>query len=315
MKWQANEQFNVGIDFTILNNRISGTLDYFQKTTTDLLYPSYPIQPAPQGSVVTWINLDGKILNSGLEATINASIINDGNVAWDLGVIATFVRNNVSGLKSPFLTGYLTGGGMSGTEVQQIKNDAPMNTFYTRKFLGIDPSTGLSIYEDNGAFYNVGNPNPTTLLGINTTFTFKKLVFTTNLYGAFGQSIYNNTLNSTISVGNIRAGKNIALSVFQKPVKESLANPVTASSRYIESADYLKMGNATIAYNIGSIGKAFKQGRLYVTVQNVFTITNYSGFNPEVNIDRSVNGVPSLGIDNHTYPTARTIIIGMSFSL
>ena len=137
LKWQADEQFNVGIDFTILKNRISGTLDYFQKTTTDLLYPSYPIQPAPQGSVVTWINLDGKILNSGLEASINASIINDDNVAWDLGVNATFVRNNVSGLKSPILTGYLTGGGMSGVTVQQIKNDAPMNTLYTRNFSGL----------------------------------------------------------------------------------------------------------------------------------------------------------------------------------
>jgi hypothetical protein len=135
------------------------------------------------------------------------------------------------------------------------------------------------------------------------------------MYGAFGHSIYNNTLNSTLSVGNVNGGKNIALSVYQNPVKESVANPVAASSRYIESGNYLKMGNATIAYNIGSIGKAFKQSRFYVTAQNVFTITNYSGFNPEVNIDRNINGVPSLGIDNHTYPTARTIIIGISFSL
>jgi len=315
LKWQADEQFNVGVDFTILKNRISGTLDYFHKTTTDLLYPSYPIQPAPQGSIVTWINLDGKIQNSGVEASINTSIISDDNVAWDFGVNATFIRNNVSGLKSPILTGYLTGGGMSDVTVQQIKNDAPMNTFYTRKYLGIDPDTGGSIYEDNGSFFNVGNPNPTALLGINTTFRIKKFSLTANLYGAFGHSIYNNTLNSSLSVGNIGGGKNIALSVFQNPVKESLANPVAASSRYIENGDYLKMGNVTIDYNIGSIGKAFKQSRLYVTAQNVFTLTNYSGFNPEVNIDRNINGVPSLGIDNHTYPTARTIIIGMSFSL
>jgi iron complex outermembrane receptor protein len=279
------------------------------------LYPSDPIQPAPPGSVVTWINLDGKIRNSGLEASINASIINGVNVVWNFGVNATFVRNNVSGLESPILTGRLTGGGMSGVMVQQIKNDAPMNTFFTRKFLGIDPSEGQSTYEDNGALQNVGNPNPTTLLGINTTLTINKLSLTANLYGAFGHSIYNNTLNSTLNVGNMTRGKNIALSVFQEPVKESLANPVAASSRYIESGDYLKMGNATITYNIGSIGKAFKQSRVYMTAQNVFTITNYSGFDPEVNIDRSFNGVPSLGIDNQTYPTARTIIIGMSFSL
>jgi iron complex outermembrane receptor protein len=315
LKWQADEQFNVGVDFTIFNNRISGTLDYFHKTTTDLLYPSYPIQPAPQGSIFTWINLDGEILNSGIEASINTSIINQADVGWDFGVNATFVKNNVSGLKSPILTGYLTGGGMSGVTVQRIQNDAPMNTFYTRRHLGIDPSTGLSIYEDNGAFYNVGNPNPTTLLGINTTFRYRKLSLTANLYGAFGHSIYNNTLNSSLAVGNISTGKNIALSIFQEPVKESLGNPVTASSRFIESGDYLKLGNATIAYDIGSIGKAFKQSRVYMTAQNVFTLTNYSGFNPEVNIDRNVNGIPSLGIDNHAYPTARTIIVGVSFSL
>ena len=190
LKWQADEQFNVGIDVTILKNRISGTVDFFQKITTDLLYRSYPIEPSPQGSVVTWINLDGKIQNSGLEATINASIINDSDFAWDFGVNATFVKNTVSGLTSPILTGSLHGPGTSGVTVQQIQNGSPMNTFYTRKYLGIDPSTGFAVYEDNGnTFYNVGNPNPTTLLGINTTFKYKQLDFTINLYGAFGQSI------------------------------------------------------------------------------------------------------------------------------
>jgi TonB-dependent starch-binding outer membrane protein SusC len=139
LKWQADEQFNVGVDFTILKNRISGTLDYFQKTTTDLLYPNYPIQPAPTGTFATWINLDGKIQNTGLEASINAAIINSVNVAWDFGVNATFVKNNVSGLKYPILTGYLTGGGMSGVTVQQIQNDAPIIHFIPENFWGLIP--------------------------------------------------------------------------------------------------------------------------------------------------------------------------------
>lgn len=314
LKWQADEQFNFGIDFSILKNRISVTLDYFDKITTDLLFPSYPIQPAP--NVVTWINLDGKIQNKGLEATLNTTVIQSENFTWDFGLNATFIKNNVSGLVSPILTGALNGGGMSGVTVQQIQNGAPMNVFHTRKYLGINETNGLSRYEDDGnRFYNVGNPNPTTLLGMNSTFRFKKLYLTTYMYGAFGHSIYNNTLNTTLNVGNIETGQNIAESIFQNPVKESPANPVEPSSRYIEKGDYLKMGNATLSYNAGSIGKAFKQTRFYITGQNLFTITNYSGFDPEINIDKSVGTVPSLGIDYEAYPRATSILFGINFTL
>ncbi len=316
LKWQADEQSNIGVDFTILNHKISGTFDYFKKTTTDLLYPSYPIQPAPPGSVVTWINLDGKIQNSGLETTINASIIDHEDITWDFGFNASFLKNNVSGLKSPIPTGALDGPGMSGVTVQKIQSGVPMNTFFTRKYLEIDPITGLAVYQDNGnTFYNVGNPNPTAILGINSTFRLKKLSLSAYMYGAFGQSIYNNTLNSTLNVGNIGSGKNIALSVYQNPIKEALSNPVTPSSRFIEKGDYLKMGNVTLGYDLGKIGKSLKQTRIYVTGQNLFTITKYSGFDPEVNIDKNINGVPSLGIDYQAYPSAISIITGFNFSL
>jgi TonB-dependent starch-binding outer membrane protein SusC len=281
-----------------------------------LLYPNFPIQPAPPGTVASWVNLDGKIRNTGLEATIRASIFDHGNFGWDFGVNATFLRNNVSGLKSPLFTGSLDGRGMSGVTVQEIQNGTPMNSFYTRKFNGIDPTTGLSVYQDNGyTFFKVGNPNPTKLLGINSTFRYKQLSLAINMYGAFGQSIYNNTLNSTLSVGNINVGQNMALSVYQNPVKESVFNPVEPSSRFIEKGDYLRMSNATLSYTLGNRGKVVKQARVYITGQNLFTITNYSGFNPEINIDKSVNGVPSLAIDYQAYPSARTIILGVNFSL
>ena len=219
-------------------------------------------------------------------------------------------------MSTPILTGALHGPGTSGTTVQEIRNDAPMNSFFTRKYLGINPADGLSQYEDNGnTFYNVGNPNPTTLLGINTMLQYKKVSLNAYLYGAFGHSIYNNTLNTTLNVGNIETGKNIALSVYENPIKESTANPSTPSSRYVEKGDYLRLGNATLTYHAGNIGKAFKQMNIYLTGQNIFTLTKYSGFNPEVNIDKSVNGVPSLGIDYQAYPAARTILLGINFSL
>jgi iron complex outermembrane receptor protein len=133
--------------------------------------------------------------------------------------------------------------------------------------------------------------------------------------GAFGYVIYNNTLNNVINVGSINNGKNIALSVFQDPIKESFANPVTASSRFLESGNYLKMTNATLSYGIGNIGSSFRGINVYVTGQNLFVITKFTGFDPEVNVDKSVNGVPSVAIEYIPYPSARTITFGVNFSL
>ena len=159
-------------------------------------------------------------------------------------------------MPSPIVYGWLQGSGTSGASVEVIQNGLPMNAFYTRKFLGLDKSTGFAIYEDDGnTFYYVGNPNPKTLLGISSTLRYKKFSLTANMYGAFGQDIFNNTLMNVINVGGINAGRNIGLSVYEDPVKESLANPVTPSSRYIVKGNYFKMANLTISYNSGRCGK------------------------------------------------------------
>ena len=191
-----------------------------------------------------------------------------------------------------------------------------MQTFYTRKFLGLDKATGLSVYEDDGAtFYHVGNPNPSTLLGLSSTFNYNKFSLTANMYGAFGQDIYNGPLMAHLNVANIQGGNNIALSVYKEPVKESFANPVTPSSRFIMSGSYFKMANLTLAYAFGNVAKTFKGMNVYVTAQNLFIITKYPGFDPELNSNASINNIPSLGIDYPHYPTARTFILGINFSL
>lgn len=312
LKWQSDKQYNIGIDFSILNNRISGTLDYFNKTTTDLLFPGPPIQPAPPSSVVRWINLDGKVINKGFEILLNGGIVRNENFSWDLNVNATFLKNNVSGMPLPVYTGYV------GGAVQIIENGHPMQTFYTRKFLGLDKSSGISVYQysDSVSNYYVGNPNPSTLLGISSTFRYNKLSITANMYGAFGQDIYNVTQMFVLNVAGIKGGGNIGLSVYQDPVKESFANPVTPSSRYIMKGSYFKMANLTVAYALGDVAKTFKGMNLYVTCKNLFMITKYPGFDPEVNsITGGPNDVPSLGIDNPHYPSQRNIIVGINFSL
>jgi TonB-linked SusC/RagA family outer membrane protein len=315
LKWQADRQYNIGLDFGLFKSKLTGTIDYFNKRTEDLLFPSAPIQPAPPGSVVRWVNLPGNIDNKGVEVQLNANIIARPDLTWDFGVNATFIKNTVDGLPAPIATGALHGQGISGTTVQVIRSGLPINAFFTREFVELDKASGQAVYTDNGStFYFVGDPNPSTLLGITTSLNYKKFNVTINMNGAFGQDIYNNTLNNVINVGSINGGRNIAVSVYESAVKESFANPVTASSRFIEKGGYLKMANATIAYNLGTIAKTFKSAQVYLTGQNLFVITDFTGFDPEVNVDKNVNGIPSVGIEYTPYPSARTIIFGLNFS-
>ena len=311
LKWQSDRQYNIGIDFSVFNNMISGTIDYFNKATTNLLFPSAPIQPAPPDAAIRWINLDGEIQNKGLEALINAAIINNKNFGFNLSANATFLKNNVTELPAPVYTGFISG------PIQIIENGYPMNTFFTRKFLGIDKASGFSNYVDSGAtFYHVGDPNPKILLGISPSVHYKKLSLTANMYGAFGQDIFFTPLLAALNVGGINVGSNIGLSVFRNPVKESPANPSQSpSSRYIFNGSYLKMAGLTINYALGNVKNIFKDGNIYITGQNLFIITKYPGFSPETNFDASINSIPSLGIDAPHYPSSRTVIFGVRFSL
>ena len=326
LKWQSDAQYNVGIDFALFNNKVTATVDYFNKKTTDLLFPSAPIQPAPPGGVVRWVNLAGEIVNKGVEASVTTSLIDNERVGLGFNVNATFIRNSVSGVPGTIFTGALNGQGLSGVFVQVIQDGLPINAFYTRDFRGLD-ANGQGIYGGDGALSFVGNPNPKTLLGFSTNARFMKLSLVANFTGVFGQDIYNNTLNSVGNVGQIGAGKNIALVTFENPSKESLTNAVTASSRYVEKGDYLKLSNVTLSYGIGSIGKAFKGANVYASGQNLFVLTKYTGFDPEISTNKAAggnagtngsspsNGIPSIGIDYVGYPSARVFTFGVNFSL
>jgi iron complex outermembrane receptor protein len=102
----------------------------------------------------------------------------------------------------------------------------------------------------------------------------------------------------------------LARSLGEKPV-----NPSSASTRYLEKGNYMKMGNATISYSIGSLGKSIKNANIYLTGQNLFILTDFTGFDPEVNVSKPLNGIPSFGMEYIPYPSARTVTIGINFSL
>jgi iron complex outermembrane receptor protein len=315
LKWEKSTTANAGIDFGILRDRPTGSIEYFRKKTTDLLFQFDAIQPAPASKY--WINLPGEVINQGVELSLNGSLIRQNDINWNASVNASYLKNELRNYNGPtVLTGDISGQGLSGSRVQRLANNQPLNAFYVREFLGIDKATGLNRLTKNGdTLLFIGDPNPDVILGISTDFTYKKFSVVVNMNGAFGHDIYNNTLNAVIPIGNLRTGRNVASSLMNLSPREDLANTVVTSSRYLEKGNYLKMANATISYNIGNIGRELKNLNVFITGQNLFILTDYSGFDPEVNTDKNVDDVPSFGIEYIPYPSARTFTVGINFSL
>jgi iron complex outermembrane receptor protein len=134
-----------------------------------------------------------------------------------------------------------------------------------------------------------------------------------NAGGAFGYMIYNNTATSVTNINNITSGRNIDKNSLASG--EAISDGAAASTRFLESGNYVKLRNATLRYNVGNVGKQLKNLSLYVSGTNLFVITKFSGFDPEVNIDKNNNNYPSRSIEYIPYPTARTITFGLNFSL
>ena len=314
LKWETNTMSNIGIDFGFFDNRLTGTMDWFSRNTQDLLFANDVVAPGPSAGQV-WSNLDATIINSGFEFALNYGIIRNSDMTWNIGGNIAFLKNEIQDLVGEYETGELSGQGMSNVRSQRMVAGQPLNVYKLKQFEGIDKATGQSIYTDDGntLFYS-GNPNPKTVYGLTTDFSWNKLFAVANMNGAAGHLLYNNTANSVLPVGNI-GSRNIASNLLGDNVDESASNAVSPSTRYLEKGDYLKLANLTFGYRFGNLGKTFRNVTLTLTGQNLFVITNFTGFDPEVNVDKSVNGIPSRGIEYIPYPSARTILLGLTFGL
>lgn len=323
LKWESSNTVNAGIDFALFNYRVTGSLEYFRKVTTDALFERTLAQPAPSGRI--WVNLDGEIVNKGWELSLFGALIETQHLTWNLGLNGTYLDNSVSGLPGFYETANLRGQGFSGVLGQRMVSGQPLNVWYLARYAGLDPATGTSMYEGpdgqasssidpaQNKFY-VGSPNPKYLLGISTDLTYKKFSATINMNGTFGHYIFNNTFATVLGINNLPA-RNMAKVFFDKSLKESSSNSAAPSTRYLEKGNYLKMGNATLRYNFGNIGNVFRGLTVSLTGQNLFVLTKYNGFDPEVNTDGGSGGIPSLGIEYLPYPTSRTFLLGVNFSL
>jgi iron complex outermembrane receptor protein len=311
LKWETSTTLNVGIDFGILSNRVYGSLDYFNKSTTDLLFQFPTIQPAPAGFY--WVNLDGELVNKGIELSVNTLLVDNDKLTWNLGLAVTSIQNELNNYNGPAVDyGGLFGQGSTGAVSQRLANGQPLNAWYLRQYEGLGEN-GVSKYTDNEALAFVGDPNSDLQLGLTTSLTAGKLTLDLSANGEFGHTIFNNTRMSVLPITNLGT-RNIDASLIGGSIQESTANAIKGSSRYLESGDYMKLTNARLSYNLGNLGKNLRNAVLYVQGTNLLVFTNYTGFDPEVNTVNTANGLPSFGIEYIPYPSARTFIVGANFS-
>ena len=316
LKWESTTTANVGADFSLLKGKINGSIDYFNRDTKDLLFPRDAADPVTPNGAIQWSNIDGDVINKGFEISLNGDIIKKKDLTWNLGVNASFLNNTLKNFVGEIPTGEVNGQGLSGAFAQLIKTGYALNSFYLKKFIGIDKTTGISLYQDGEAKFFMGSANPKVLLGVSTSVNYQKFSLDLNFNGAFGHYLYNNTANGVTSFNNI-GKRNIGLSEYNiaKSLGEKPVNPTSASSRYLEKGDYLKLNNATLSYAVGNLGKNIRNANVFVTGQNLFVITKFTGFDPEVNVAKPMNGVPSFGMENTPYPSARTFTVGINFTL
>jgi iron complex outermembrane receptor protein len=316
IQWETTVSYNLGIDFGFFrNNRLSGSVDVFSKRTDNMLtqVPTRGIAPTS----TQLVNVpEGYVRNKGFELALTGVPVAKNDWFWELNFTLTRVTNVVKDLPvTRIQTGSASGQGMSGVTVQVITNDEPMNSFYGRKFLGFDDE-GNATYVRNAAgngdsLLLLGSPFPDFVWGLNSTLRYKAFELNFFVEAVRGGLIYNNTSNSIGTVGNLAQGHNVFYPTIESG--EGRSNPTSFSDRFLEDGSFMRLSNITLSYNV-PVEKitAISNLRIYATANNVLLITDYSGYDPDVNTNASSNGYNSIGIDNSSYPRARTFLLGLN---
>jgi TonB-dependent starch-binding outer membrane protein SusC len=315
LKWETTLTKGAGLDFEILKNRVSGSFDVYEKETSDLITGVDASPGLPGPSVNRYANLEGKLINRGIEAGINAKILDSADFSWELSANAAFLENELKGFSSNYFAdgGAINGPGLTNAFVQPIENGRAYSEFYLAQFNGYD-ATGKSLPYGEKQFTGK-QALPKITAGLSTTFSYKSVDLTASFYGAFGHYIYNNTANALFFRNRVGSGFNVTKDVIESGQSASDENPT--STKYLEKGDFIRLGNLTLGYtfkNAALESLKIKNARLFVNGSNLFVITDYSGFDPEVDTNKAINGIPSSGIDYLSYPRARTITFGVNLT-
>jgi len=307
LKWEQTSQLNVGLDFILFNNFLRGSIDYYSKNTTNLLLAIDAIQPAVN---TIYLSNIGSMTNKGVELTLDAVIVHGSQFRWNSSFNVSYNKNNISALynNKDINYGIVSGAGASGN-TQILRVGQPFGTFYGQEFTGI--VNGKETFASPNQTI-LGKALPDVIMGFTNTFTSKGFDLSFVLRSNLGASLYNNT-RAEMSQGNRLPGQNTTLegAQFHAAGGGGITYP---SSRWVENADFLRLDNATLGYNFRVIPKIVRSARIYITAQNLFVVTGYKGYDPEVNNVAGSNGIKSIGIDYNSYPHARTFSLGLNIN-
>ncbi|MGN0048045.1 MAG: SusC/RagA family TonB-linked outer membrane protein [Bacteroides sp.] len=330
LKWETTSMLNIGIDFAFLKGRINGTIEYYNKTTKDMIW-SYPVSTSyyPVGWMVANV---GKMNNKGVELSLNIVPIQTRNLNWTASLNFSHNKNKIVSLSNDkYNAGVLNRynpslPGASTATVQRIIEGEPIGTFYMWEWAGYnenglsqfyvhDPETGertgettITPSEDDRTI--VGNAQPWLTMGWNNTITYKNWDFNAFFTGVFGQKIFNEPHAYFSNIANVTEGKNVLKSVIkdQRPTDTQSAMP---SDRYLEDGSYFRLSTLTIGYTFRNFNGWLRDLRLYASCNNVFTLTGYSGRDPEICLGGETPGCDSR--DDH-YPRTRQFLIGATIN-
>ncbi len=342
VKWESQEQYNIGIDASLFDSRINVTLDAYLKYTKDMLVPqAVPVTSGYSDVYVPYINA-GEIANKGFEVAISSKNIDTDKFKWSSDLVFSLNDNEVLNINSD--VPLVTGGIGLNYNLSRIQKGYPVNVFYGFVQDGIfqtqsevdnhavqvqgtssinSTSPGDIRYKDlnsDGLITDadrtfLGNPTPNFIYSLNNTFTIGDFSLNIFLQGVHGNEIFNAnrlftenmaiTTNQQSSVLNRWTGSETSNTV-PRAIYGDPNNNSRTSSRYIEDGSYLRIKSASLNFNIPKeiFSKSFfDYAKIYLTGQNLYTFTNYTGFDPEVSAN---------GIDNNLYPLTRTVSLGLN---
>lgn len=324
LKWEESEQINVGIDIGILRGRVYVSIDAYVKNTNDLLLNA-PL-PLSTGFSSGVQNL-GEIQNKGLEFMVNTVNYDRKAFQWTTNANLTINRNEVINIVGD----EIPGGTIAGADISLAREGDPLGIFYGYVAGGVDPESGDMYYIDrNGeATFEpvaddrrvIGNSNPDFIYGVTNNFTYKNFSLSIFIQGSQGNDIYNATRMETEGMNSPKNQSAAVLERWRSPgdvtdvPRATFGLQPLISSRFVENGSYLRFKAVTFGYSLPKSlldRVKFQDVRIYVTGENLFTFTDYSGFDPEVNAFGGSN--LAQGIDYGTYPQTRNIIFGLNLT-
>lgn len=332
LKWESTAQLDLGVDFGFFNNRLSGTVGYYQKRTKDLLL-NVTI-PGTLGISIQTQNL-GKLNNKGFELELAADIF-VGKFKWTSSFNAAYNKNIVTDVKGQII----------GTnDLNRVIAGQPIGVFYGPEYAGVNPDNGDALYYKNTKDaagnidrtktndYNeasatvLGNPTPKYTGGFTNTFGYNGFDLSITMQGVFGNKIYNSAGQYMSAQGSNGYDNQTIdqLNYWNKPgditdVPEprfGYSNGIDPSSRYLSSGTYVRCKTITLGYTIPKeITRKFNVNgvRVFMNAYNMFLITKYKGWDPEVNSDYQASNI-NLGVDFYSAPQPRTITFGVNINL